>query len=356
MNDKYFSYKFLKNGMLPVEIASLLYQVAEKIGKVNGASIPFRYIDATTKSATFDSVKFSNEIEGIKTSNKNLNSLLYKEGKPKNHSEQEILGYFEIFKEITNNYKTMDISVNSIKHIHKVLEQFNDSYLDKGEFKTEDNAIVGYRDGHQYIIFKPVSAKETSKNMDLLCETFKIAYSDSDISPLLLIPCFILDFLCIHPFDDGNGRTSRLITNLLLLKSNHKVILNYSLDKYIFLNIQYYYFSIAESNKGWHDNSNNYFPFITFFLKMLLLCYQESEDHINGFKTLKNEKRKLILQYFEDSQRPVSKSELISKLYQLSISLIQKELNSLLNEGIIVKTGNYRNSRYILSNQQNNKH
>jgi predicted HTH transcriptional regulator len=123
------------------------------------------------------------------------------------------------------------------------------------------------------------------------------------------------------------------------------------MEKYVFLNLQKYYFTIAESNFGWHQNTNSYYPFITFFLEMLLSCYQEASDHIDGFKVLKNEKRKLILKYFEEINRPVSKSELISKLYQLSISLIEKELNSMIKDGVIVKTGNYKNARYELSKQ-----
>ena len=214
-----FDYSFLKNSLLPNNLLGITNSIAElraldKIRKHNFQNI-FTKLESIAK---VQSVKGSNAIENIVTTDKRVEEIVNQSSAPLNHNEQEIAGYRDALNAIHSGFENIPLDEQSILNLHAVLLSFTE--IDGGNYKTSDNVILEIdRDGTRKIRFTPTKAAETQVAMQQLVYAYLDANSDSGINKLLLIPCFILDFLCIHPFSDGNGRMSRLLSLLLLYKA-----------------------------------------------------------------------------------------------------------------------------------------
>lgn len=246
---KKFDYSFLDNGLLPaslINITSTIYSL--KTGAKIRKDEYERIFSELEKIAVVQSVKSSNAIEGIITSDKRIEEIVNQNSKPLNHNENEIAGYRDSLNEIHMHYKDIELSENTILRLHEIMMSYTGND-DAGKYKINENYIIEEdKEGNRKIRFKPLSAQETPEAMKQLILAYQQASNNSNINQLLLIPCFILDFLCIHPFRDGNGRMSRLLTLLLLYKNGFDIGKYISFEEQINNNKGYYYEALKQSS------------------------------------------------------------------------------------------------------------
>ena len=283
-----FDYSFLDNGLLPANLINLtgvIYSL--KTGAEIRKDEYGKIFTELEKIAKVQSVKSSNAIEGIVTSDKRIKEIVNQSSKPLNHNESEIAGYRDALNQIHLNFEDIDFNENTILRLHEIMMSYS-GYEYAGKYKIDDNLIIEEdKEGNRKIRYKPVPAKETQKAMEQLVLAYMDASNNSNINQLLLIPCVILDFLCIHPFKDGNGRISRLLSLLLLYKNGFDAGKYVSFEEQINNNKGYYYETLRKSSIGWDTNENTYVPFIQSFLSTLYMCYKELDKRFNVVNTLK---------------------------------------------------------------------
>lgn len=343
-----FDYSFLRNIKVPVNFMTFtnaIYTI--KNLEEEKKNIYPDIFTALQKIAIVQSVKGSNEIEGIVTTDKRIEEIVNQSSAPLNHNEQEILGYKNALNLIHSDSDKMSLNEDLILNLHKILlEKIEVSY--GGSYKTEDNIIrESYKDGTSFVRWVLVSSQDTPKAMKELILAYMEARDDSLIDGLLLIPCVILDFLCIHPFRDGNGRISRLLTLFLLYKSGFDISKYISFEEQINKMKGNYYEALKRSSIGWHDNQNDYIPFIENFLYTLYLCYKELDKRFLTLGTKKVSKKKRVESAIMNSFLPISKKELQALLPDISLTTIEAVLASMLNDGKIKKIGSTKNAKYI---------
>lgn len=343
-----FDYSFLRNIKVPVNFLTFTNAIYTlKNLEDEKKNIYPDIFTALQKIAIVQSVKGSNEIEGIVTTDKRIEEIVNQSSAPRNHNEQEITGYKNALNLIHSDSDKMSLNEDLIFNLHKILlEKIEVSY--GGSYKTEDNIIrESYKDGTSFVRWVPVSSQDTPKAMKELILAYMEARDDSLIDGLLLIPCVILDFLCIHPFRDGNGRISRLLTLFLLYKSGFDISKYISFEEQINKMKGNYYEALKRSSIGWHDNQNDYIPFIENFLYTLYLCYKELDKRFLTLGTKKVSKKKRIESAIMNSFLPISKKELQALLPDISLTTIEAVLASMLNDGKIKKIGSTKSAKYI---------
>ena len=343
-----FDYSFLRNIKVPVNFMTFTNAIYTlKNLEEEKKNIYPDIFTALQKIAIVQSVKGSNEIEGIVTTDKRIEEIVNQSSAPLNHNEQEITGYKNAFNLIHSDSDKMSLNEDLILNLHKILlEKIEVSY--GGSYKTEDNIIrESYKDGTSFVRWVLVSSQDTPKAMKELILAYMEARDDSLIDGLLLIPCVILDFLCIHPFRDGNGRISRLLTLFLLYKSGFDISKYISFEEQINKMKGNYYEALKCSSIGWHDNKNDYIPFVENFLYTLYLCYKELDKRFLTLGTKKVSKKKRIESAIMNSFLPISKKELQALLPDISLTTIEAVLASMLNDGKIKKIGSTKNAKYI---------
>lgn len=252
-----FDYSFLDNGLLPanlINLTSVIYSL--KTGAEVRKDEYEKIFAELEKIAKVQSVKSSNAIEGIITSDERIQQIVNQSSEPLNHNEQEIAGYRDALNQIHLHYKDIDFSENTILKLHETMMSYG-GYEYGGRYKIDDNLIIEEdADGNRKVRFRPVPAKDTPKAMEQLILAYMDASNNSNINQLLLIPCVILDFLCIHPFKDGNGRMSRLLSLLLLYKNGFDAGKYVSFEEQINNNKGYYYATLKQSSTSWDTNEN----------------------------------------------------------------------------------------------------
>ncbi len=343
-----FDYSFLDNGLLPanlINLTSVIYSLktASNIRKDEFEKI-FTELE---KVAKVQSVKSSNAIEGIVTSDKRIEEIVNQSSKPLNHNEAEIAGYRDALNKIHLGYENIDFSEETILSLHEIMMNYT-AYEYAGKYKINDNYIIEQdKEGNRKIRFTPTSAKDTPKAMNQLVLAYMTASNNSNINQLLLIPCVILDFLCIHPFSDGNGRISRLLSLLLLYKNGFDVGKYISFEEQINNMKGYYYDTLKQSSKGWENNENDYIPFIENFLSTLYMCYKELDKRFNVVNSSKITKTARIEATILNSLVPISKAEICRILPDVSPTTVEAVLGKMIKEKSIVRIGTARNSKYI---------
>ena len=266
---------------------------------------------------------------------------------PVTHEEMEISGYKNALNLIHTEHTTIDVNEETILSFHRMLlAQTNPR--EAGHYKTSDNFIMEIGpDGSRRVRFIPVSAKRVNADMEQLLLAYYEARQDSEISPLLLIPCFILDFLCIHPFMDGNGRISRLLTVLLLYLSGYDIVRYISYEGQIDKYKDSYYEVLKTSSDKWHENENNYVPFIVYFLQVLYKCFKDLDESFTDISLKKAKKSKRVESILMGAIVPVSKQDIIAKLPDVSVKTVELVLGKMLKDKKIKKIGTYKDARYI---------
>lgn len=343
-----FDYSFLDNGMLPSNLVNVTASIAALKTSSQFRKNDFQKVfTELEKIAKIQSVKSSNEIEGIITSDERIVQIVQQNSAPLNHNEQEISGYRDALNLIHAGFENIQFNENTVLSLHKTLLSATD-YGYGGIYKTDDNVILEIdAQGNKKVRFAPVPANETKNAMEQLFLAYMQANAVSNINSLLLIPCVILDFLCIHPFRDGNGRMSRLLSLLLLYKKGFDVGKYISFEEQINKNKSWYYQSLKESSENWHENANNYFPFIQNFLGILYQCYQELDKRFAVVNSSRITKTSRIEATVLNSLLPISKAEICHLLPDISPTTVEAVLGKMVKSGIITTIGAGRGTKYL---------
>lgn len=343
-----FDYSFLNNTLLPAKLITLTSSIASLKTMAGVRKQEYAKIFTELESvAKVQSVKSSNAIEGIVTSDERIAAIVNRDSAPLNHTEGEIAGYRDALNAIHLNHDNIDLKRADILRLHEILMQIA-GYEYGGKYKTGDNYIIEEdKDGNRKVRFMPTPASEVEKAMEQLELAYMSARDDANINQLLLIPCVILDFLCIHPFRDGNGRLSRLLTLLLLYKNGYDAGKYVSFEEQINNYKGFYYESLRESSIGWHENTNDYVPFMENFLSTLYMCYKELDKRfavVNGSKITKKSRIEATVL---NSLVPISKGEICDILPDVSPTTVEAVLSVMLKKGLVRKLGQSKNTRYI---------
>ena len=343
-----FDYSFLDNGLLPanlVNLTSVIYSL--KTGaEIRKEEYEKLFVDLE-KIAKVQSIKSSNAIEGIVTSDERINEIVNQSSKPLNHNEAEIAGYRDALNEIHMHYGQTEFNESTILRLHEIMMSYS-GYEYGGKYKTDNNLIIEQdEEGNRKIRFKPISAEETPKAMTQLVLAYMEAKNNSNINQLLLIPCVILDFLCIHPFRDGNGRMSRLLSLLLLYKNGFDAGKYVSFEEQINNSKGYYYEALKQSSELWEKNQNSYIPYMQNFLSTLYLCYKELDKRFNVVNSNKITKKSRIEQTLLNSLTPISKSEICKILPDVSPTTVENVVGAMVRNGQVQIIGKGRNSKYM---------
>lgn len=333
--------------MLTPEIVGMLTTIHEFKGEQN------LFIEAHADELTelmeiakIQSTEASNRIEGIFTSDERLKKLVMDKTTPKNRAEQEIAGYRDVLNTIHDNYDYIQIKPGIILQLHRDLYRFMGPGTG-GYFKTTDNVIAEIDNaGNRKVRFEPVPAWETPVAIDKLCDAFDEVIRDEAIDPLIVIPMFVLDFLCIHPFNDGNGRMSRLLTLLLLYRSGYIVGKYISIEKMIESTKETYYETLQVSSAGWHEGENDYIPFVTYMLGIVVASYREFSSRVKLLTTAGLTKADRIGEIIKQTIGTITKAEIMKKCPDVSQITIQRALIELQEQEKIIKIGGGRYTKY----------
>jgi len=344
---KKFDYSFLRSSLLPTSLLGITNSIAElkTLEQLRKSDFP-KIFTKLESLAKVQSVKGSNAIENIVTTDKRIEEIVNQSSAPLNHNEQEIAGYRDALNTIHNGFENIVLDIQSILNLHSVLLSYTE--IGGGNYKTSDNVILEIdSEGNRKIRFTPTKAAETQMAMQQLIYAFIDANSDSGINKLLLIPCFILDFLCIHPFSDGNGRMSRLLSLLLLYKAGFDAGKYISFEEQINKNKNSYYEALQKSSENWESNTNDYLPFIENFIFTLLICYKELDKRFAVINSKKVSKRERIEQTILNSLLPLGKQEINYILPDVSATTIEIVVSQMLKQGKIKKIGTFKDAKYI---------
>ena len=343
-----FDYIKEPEKLLTPEIVQMIGKIHEHKGKQEiflEANID--ELKTLLEVALIQSTGASNRIEGIYTTDKRLEELVSQKAEPRNRSEQEISGYREVLSTIHESYEYIVPRPNIILQLHRDLYSYAGS---GGEYKNADNVIAETdAEGHQKARFIPVPAFQTAEAMDELCRQFLEAWNTDKIDRLLLIPMFILDFLCIHPFNDGNGRMSRLLTLLMLYQNGYVVGQYISIEKAIAETKDEYYAALAQADQHWHEEENDPTPFIKYMLAVICSCYQDFEQRVDlvggGQKRVTAYER--VRSYAMERLGAFTKQEAAEACPGFGTSSIESALKKLTEEGVLERIGAGRKTQYV---------
>ncbi len=342
-----FDYSFLEGGMLPAGLVNIVSSIAQLRERENERKSSYPDVFTRLESiARVQSVKGSNAIEGIVTSEQRINEIVNQNSAPLNHNEAEIAGYRDALAIVHTGFETLDIRERDILRLHEIMLSY--APVSGGQYKQSDNVIMEIdTSGARRVRFAPTPDTETPAAMEQLILAYTDARDNYNINQLLLIPCFILDFLCIHPFSDGNGRMSRLLSLLLLYKNGFDAGKYISFEEQINIGKNGYYESLRLSSDRWHERRNSYFPFIENFITTLLLCYKELDKRFAVVNAKKATKQARVEATVLNSLLPISKQEVCYVLPDVSPTTVEAALSVMLRNGLIRKIGVGRSTKYI---------
>ena len=348
-----FNFKTEYNKLLTPEVVAYLTQIHEYKGQQN------LFIEAKADAlanllevAKIQSTEASNRIEGIITTDDRLKKIVRDKTMPKTRGEKEIAGYRDVLATIHESHDYIPPKPSIILQLHRDLYKFSGKAIG-GSFKNSDNVIAEeLPDGQRIVRFEPVPTWETPEAVTALCNAFEEAMRDTELDPLLLIPMFILDFLCIHPFNDGNGRMSRLLTLLLLYRSGYIVGKYISIEKLISDTKETYYEALQASAYNWHEEANDYAPFVTYMLGILVAAYRDFESRIELLTTKGLSKPDRVREIIKNHLGKITKSEIMAKCPDISQITVQRALADLLKSGEIIKLSGGRYTSYTWNRER----
>ena len=344
---KKFNYSNLKNKLWDIKIINYLTRIHEEKGKqeLYLKQRP-QELERLVVIAKIQSTESSNEIEGIKTTNSRLKQLVNEKTTPKNREEEEIAGYRDALNIIYENFDSITINPNFILQLHKVLFSYTTTSYG-GKYKNVQNYISAINEkGETHTLFTPLSPVETPIAMQELCNEYNKAISEGVVDPLILIPLFIHDFLCIHPFIDGNGRMSRLLMTLLLYRSGYYVGKYISLEVKIAKNKDLYYDALYDSQIGWYENKNDATPFVKYILSTIVSAYNDFEERV---ELVSNKKTSLdaVRMAVNFKLGKFTKRDILELIPSISSTSIERNLKNLCDLGEIKKEGIGKSTYYI---------
>lgn len=341
---RHFDYIGLKNRTWDNEVINYLSLIHEYKGK---QSIYIREkpteLERLVEIAKVQSTEASNSIEGIRTTETRLRQLMSERIAPRNRDEKEIAGYRDVLNIVHENFDYIPLTPNYILQLHKILLSHIDSGFG-GSFKSVQNYISATDEaGKRFTLFTPLAPYETPEAMQEICDEYNHAIGEGRVDPLLIIPVFIHDFLCIHPFLDGNGRMSRLLTTLLLYRAGYEIGKYISLEAKIAGNKNAYYAALEDSQIGWHEQQDDPTAFVKYLLSTIIAAYRDFDDRIQivsptSLDTIKNA--------IESKLGKFTKKDILELCPSLSASTVERHLKKLTAEGYITKHGTGKNTFY----------
>jgi len=334
--------KFIENLAIPIEMGGLL----QTLGEFRGRQDLFRHqtpqvLESLRQAAIIESTESSNRIEGVTVDPDRFKELMMRPSQPRDRSEAEILGYRQALSQIHTAPDRFEINMETIQRIHR--EIYAKTNVAGGEWKKRDNTIEErLPDGRWITRFIPVSARETPFYMKELCSRFNRLWDEQRISHLLLIPAFVLDFLCIHPFTDGNGRVSRLLTVLLLHQAGYEVGRYISLERLIEQSKETYYETLRLSSQNWHEGRHPLKPWWEYFLGVLIGAYREFEERVGTIAKARGAKTAFVEEAIRQLPSTFSIADLERACPSVSRDMIRVVLNRLRKERLLVSKGTGR--------------
>ena len=342
-----FNYSKIKEQKWDSEILGYIAAIYREVGKQEQylKQRP-EELEKLVEIAKIQSTEASNAIEGIVTTNTRIRQLVEEKTTPKNRDEQEIAGYRDVLNAIHDSFDVIPISRNYILQLHKIMYSHMNNPL-AGQTKNIQNYISAtYPDGHTEILFTPLSPFETPEALDKICEEYNRVIGNFEVEPLIAIPIFIHDFLCIHPFNDGNGRMSRLLTTLLLYRNGFYVGKYISLEAKIAKTKDLYYDALARSQDGWHEGCEDAVPFIKYLLSIILAAYKDFEDRFSIIET-KLPAVEMVRKATQNKIGRFTKQDIRELCPSLSISSIEGSLRKLVKEGDLKREGSGKATYYL---------
>lgn len=347
---KAFNYSAIRNQKWDSEILSLIAAIYKEAGKQE-LYLKQRpeALEKLVEIAKVQSTEASNAIEGIVTTSTRVRQLVEEKTAPRNRDELEIAGYRDVLSIIHESFDAIPITRNYILQLHKILYSHMNNPL-AGSTKNVQNYISAtYPDGHTEILFTPLAPYETPEALDRICEEYNRVIGNMELEPLIAIPVFVHDFLCIHPFNDGNGRMSRLLTTLLLYRSGFYVGRYISLEAKIAKNKDLYYDALAQSQSGWHEGTEDVLPFVKYLLGTILAAYKDFEERaalveqkLPALETVRKASKSKVGRFNKQDIRELCPA--------LSDSSIEGALRKLVAAGELKKEGNGKNTCYFRLN------
>lgn len=342
-----FNYSKIKEQKWDSEILGYIAAIYREVGKQEQylKQRP-EELEKLVEIAKIQSTEASNAIEGIVTTNTRIRQLVEEKTAPKNRDEQEIAGYRDVLNAIHDSFDVIPISRNYILQLHKIMYSHMNNPL-AGQTKNIQNYISAtYPDGHTETLFTPLSPFETPEALDKICEEYNRVIGNFEVEPLIAIPIFIHDFLCIHPFNDGNGRMSRLLTTLLLYRNGFYVGKYISLEAKIAKTKDLYYDALARSQDGWHEGCEDAVPFIKYLLSIILAAYKDFEDRFSIVET-KLPAVEMVRKATQNKIGRFTKQDIRELCPSLSISSIEGSLRKLVKEGDLKREGSGKATYYL---------
>ena len=334
-----FNYSAIRNKKWDSDILGLIASIYKESGKQE-LYLKLRpdKLEKLVEIAKVQSTQASNAIEGIVTTNTRIRQLVEEKTMPKNRDEQEIAGYRDVLNIIHENFDVIPLTQNYILQLHKILYSHMNNPM-AGRTKNVQNYITAsYPDGHTEILFTPLSPSETPEALDRICEEYDRVIGNTEVEPLIAIPTFIHDFLCIHPFNDGNGRMSRLLTTLLLYRSGFCIGRYISLEAKIAASKDIYYDALRKAQSGWHEGKEDVIPFIKYMLGTVLAAYKDFEDRfalvetrLTAEETVRRATKQKVGRFTKQDIRELCPS--------LSVSSVEGALRKLVAVGEIKRDG-----------------
>ena len=347
-----FDYGILTSRTWDNEIVSYVAQIHEYKGK---QELYLRQkpveLDRLVQIAKVQSTESSNRIEGIVTTNARLKQLMADKTTPHNRDEGEILGYRNVLNLIHENYSLIPLKPSYILQLHRDMLKYT-ALTYGGQWKNVPNEIdMTLPAGEKVVLFQPLAPYETPAAIEAICTSYQKTLELGAVDPLLLIPCFVLDFLCIHPFNDGNGRMSRLLTLLLLYRSGYMAGQYISIEKAIADTKEDYYAAIDASNHQWHTGENDPKPFIRYMLGILLSCYREFESRVGtaGKAGGRSTSYDIVKAYALHTIGTFTKQDALVACPSLGSSSVEAALRKLVADGTVQKIGAGRKTHYVRS-------
>lgn len=334
-----FDYTQLKNYKWDSDIVGYMTAIYKEAGKQE-LYLKQRpeELEKLVDIAKIQSTEASNEIEGIVTTSSRIKQLVAEKTTPKNRNEQEIAGYRDVLNIIHESFDAIPITPNYILQLHKILYQHMNNPM-AGRTKSIQNYISStYPDGHTEILFTPLSPFETGTALDSICEQYNLVIGNMEVDPLIAIPVFIHDFLCIHPFNDGNGRMSRLLTTLLLYRSGFYVGKYISLEAKIAKDKDLYYEALRLSQEGWHTGEEDILPFAKYLLSTILSAYKDFADRYALVET-KMSALETVKKACDYKIGRFSKQDIVELCPSWSMSSIEGALRKLVGSGYLKREG-----------------
>lgn len=312
-----------ENVELPLSAVWLMNSIAEYKGKqeLYARQSP-QVLKTLLETALIESTESSNRIEGVTVDKARLNPLVIGRSKPRDRSEEEVAGYRKALGLIHTKFKSLRITPEIIKELHRLCR--GESW-DAGKWKEKDNSIIRkHPDGRIEVIFKPVSAAKTPEMMKQLCLSYEHSVSQLKYPDLYAVACLVLDFLSIHPFRDGNGRVSRLLTLLALYQHGFMVGKYISIERIVEQSKETYYETLNRSSQKWHEARHNVEPWFNYFLGVVLAAYKEFEEHAQNIIPARGAKTAMITKAIEEQQGEFSISDIERACPAVSRVMIKK--------------------------------